>query len=260
MTKNQIEYVKVLETKRSNLENERLTGARDTAAREAKLVELAESRRHNQATEALTSQDLSIRKGSLDESIRHNQIMEGTERDKLSETSRHNREQERATIIDLGEKSRHNQVTETESARHNQATEGEIKRHNLVGEVTDAGRLTLDTVTREQQMAETKRHNLAMESKDLSPDITVHSNVSNSVPKSQEVQLSGTPPQGGTTATKERDPELATSQDFGHYRMINGELRYAYQISPHIGRWARVVERGGANYYVDHSGKYIKIG
>lgn len=185
MTKNQIEYNKLLETGRANRAQEALTHARDEAARQAKVIELGETSRHNQALEGIQLQ-------TLGETRRHNQAQESIGFGQLSETRRHNTAQEResqrhnlqtesATIIDLTEKSRHNLATEQaeltkqqETARHNKAVEGETMRHNIVGEGVDAGRLALDTVTREQQIAETKRHNIAMELKDYSTKVNLN--------------------------------------------------------------------------------------
>lgn len=270
MTRNQIEYVKLLETKRSNLRNEELTSARDTAAREAKLVELKEAARHNLATESLTGRDLDIRQASLDETARHNTVTERQTYAAQEEQRRHNTATERATLIDLNERQRHNVVTEAETAQHNRTTEAETSthnrnveneahRHNLVGEVTDAGRLTLDTVTREQQIAETKRHNLAMESKDMSPDVHVTTTVEGST-SSAKASGNGSTTTPQKASVVELDPERFTSADIGHYRMINGVLHYVYQRTPNVGAAAPVYERAGANYYNDHHGMPHKIG
>lgn len=51
MTKNQIEYLKLRETQRSNAANERLTEIRDKNAKDLGFATLGETARHNLATE-----------------------------------------------------------------------------------------------------------------------------------------------------------------------------------------------------------------
>lgn len=81
MTKNQIEYQKHLETKRSNLANEALTSWRDRTTASLKSQELSEVARHNLAYETETS--------------RHNRSTE-------SETNRHNLVVEGQSLVSLG--------------------------------------------------------------------------------------------------------------------------------------------------------------
>lgn len=266
MTRNQIEYNKLLETRRSNLANEDLTRTRDTAAREAKVIELREAARHNLAQEGLTGRGLDIQQGSLDETSRHNRQSEAVALGQLQESkrhnvvgeqevSRHNRQTEEAQIIQLNEVQRHNQVTENETATHNRNVESETRRHNVVGEATDASRIALDTVTREQQMAETKRHNMAMEAKDLSPKVSVTSSQNNpSVPTSSSPQESPT--------TSEPSSDM-----IGHYymsRVMEDGTRsrmYAYETPSGERGFAQVHEdKQGREYIFTRSGKKMYIG
>lgn len=177
MTKNQIEYNKVLETRRSNYAQEDLTRRRDQAARDAKLIELGEASRHNQALEGLQGR-------SLDETSRHNRESERNQREVVSESRRHNLASERVNLMGVQESTRHNRAAERETnrsnlaheeetKRSNQAREDETKRSNLVDEGISAGRLAMDAITREQQIAETKRHNMAMELKDYSTKVSL---------------------------------------------------------------------------------------
>nr|AMP18943.1 hypothetical protein [Otarine picobirnavirus] len=166
MTKNQIEYLKLRETQRANLVQEDLTRSRDSRSYEIGLGTLAESQRHNRATEeqARVSLDETVRhnlagetltRGNLDESIRHNQAVEAeasrhnkvgesyNER-ALKESQRHNVAQEgisRSQVgasyaninlgySQLGETTRANIARETENTRSNVAREQENLRHN----------------------------------------------------------------------------------------------------------------------------------
>lgn len=136
MTKNQIEYQKLLETRRANRAGEIITQARDMAARDAKIVELSEASRHNKALEGLQGR-------SLDETARHNLAGERVQQGQLSESIRHNKAGEQ-----LGSD------TLSETTRHNLGVEG----YNTGRLVAEAGRL-----------AEQVRHDLAMEKKDFRP-------------------------------------------------------------------------------------------
>lgn len=185
MTKNQIEYANLLEQRRANLSNEDLTRRRDTAAREAKIVELGEQSRHNLAQEAYQS-------GSLDEASRHNLALEGLQGREISlrgqtlqETQRSNRAREkleaqrnvettRSNLAREAETMRSNVARENETARSNLAREAETSRHNKFTEGISAADLTSQTVTREQQILETARHNRAMELKDYSTKVELN--------------------------------------------------------------------------------------
>lgn len=189
MTKNQIEYAKLQEQRRSNLRQEELTSSRDTTTRELGFANLAEATRHNYATEAHNVQVLGETRrhnlaqetynlSYLEETSRHNLATEAHNADVLLETSRHNREQEYVSRLDsdtrrlqLTELQRHNVATEAETARSNQARERETERSNVARE-SEAHRAN---VARE---LETNRSNLALEtqrSAELQESIRYHS-------------------------------------------------------------------------------------
>lgn len=132
MTKNQIEYMKVLESQRANRATEALTASRDKTNRELGLGTLAETSRHNKATE---QQQYAV----------------------LGESKRHNVATEALGQATLSEQQRHAIATETEQHRANVAKEGltaqqinlgqsqlaETKRHNKVGEATSIADTTV---------------------------------------------------------------------------------------------------------------------
>lgn len=162
MTRNQIEYWKLQESKRSNLTNE------------------AETQRHNRVGESETNRHNVV---SENETSRHNVASEG-------ETFRHNTATEAYQANDLLEKSRSNRAQEAisqerndiaraqllESSRSNRAQE-QIGRSNATSNLinaqsqknyrqTSSGIAAVEARTRQQQLAETKRHNAAQESID----------------------------------------------------------------------------------------------
>lgn len=152
MTKNQIEYLKLRETQRANLKNESLTEMRDKTAKELGFGNLAETSRHNQATERHNTYVLgetqrhnlaqeSLNAKSLEESARHNLSMEGYYRDQLTETQRSNLAREglergklSIQASQVHEQARHNQVVELETRRSNVARESEMYRSNVTKE------------------------------------------------------------------------------------------------------------------------------
>lgn len=144
MTKNQIEFNKLLETRRANQAQEILTRRRDDRSHSLGLAQLGETSKHNRATESLDSA-------------------------KLVETTRSNKEREKETH-------RANVAKEDETKRSNIARESETQRHNERTEAIDIGR----AATYAGQLAETLRHNLRMESKNLRPQVIVTGSSSSS--------------------------------------------------------------------------------
>lgn len=127
MTHNQIEYAKMLETRRSNKENERLTGLRDERAYEINLGNLKESERHNRASERQLRDE-------LEEKIRINDLNYHLNRDRLNEDSRHNLRLEDLQSSSIEETIRSNLAREIETNRANIARESETKRSNMAVE------------------------------------------------------------------------------------------------------------------------------
>lgn len=160
MTKNQIEYNKLLETKRANQASER-----------AKLSEIAETGRHNLAGEQ-------IQRASLDETSRANRAREAWQSDTLAETMRSNQERESLARAQHSELQRSNRASEdirrqqnVETQRSNLARENETHRSNLAKE-TETQRANIareqeehrSNVERERETAE---HNDRTEAIDI---------------------------------------------------------------------------------------------
>lgn len=148
MTKNQIEYLKLRETQRSN-----------------------------RAQEDLSSQkirnDYKIASASLDETSRHNVANEGIGYLSAGETSRHNIASEALTAAAQSETHRANIAAESERARANRAQEALTKRnldeneryHNMSNALGyyQAGAQYASVALGHAQLAETSRANRANE-------------------------------------------------------------------------------------------------
>lgn len=169
MTKNQIEYNKLLEQRRTNLRNEELTASRDLEAARHNLEgegiqrqTLGETARANRAREAetyranLAKEALGVRQA--EETERANRLREQLQSSTLAETRRSNIAKEsetrrsnlateglRSQEIDIrsreqAETARSNLARELETARHNAAVESETTRTNKVNEAINIGR------------------------------------------------------------------------------------------------------------------------
>lgn len=159
MTKNQIEYNKLLETQRSNRAQESLTEKRDNRAYEVSSGTLSETKRHNVAAELVSSNTLAETKRSNlareeenyrsnvakeSENVRHNTAVE-------VETRRSNVAGERLRSRELSEQSRHN--LQTESVGRTQAQASMLQ-------ATASQRQALVAASRAQEEA---RHNATVE-------------------------------------------------------------------------------------------------
>lgn len=198
MTRNQIEYSKLLELQRSNRMNEQLTQQRDEATRTYQVGSLKESARHNLASEGLTGRQLSESERHnrstesqalqvLDESRRHNQAFERNAASVLAEQIRSNmaneRERNRANLAHEAEYNRSNLAREDETHRSNVERERETKRSNIANEVIRSGSLANEVARTAETSrhnvayeAETARHNLAMELKEYGKVSNVYNN------------------------------------------------------------------------------------
>lgn len=148
MTKNQIEYLKLRESQRANLAQEDLTRARDQRSYLIGLGTLAESQRHNIASEQQA-------KASLDETSRHNIAGEQLSGKTLEESIRHNKAGE-------AELRRHNIVGE----QYNERALREQSRHNVAQESigrSQVGASYANITLGYSQLDETQRSNLARE-------------------------------------------------------------------------------------------------
>lgn len=196
MTSNQIEYAKLLETRRNNLAQEGITSLRDQRSHDVAVSTLDETRRANTERERQN-------RASLDETSRSNRVKEQLESDRNKETRRSNlaseaetkrsnvaREMEnnRANVAKEIELNRHQTAVENETKRSNQARElhenlslaetlrsnlsreSETARHNRASESSEA----IKAGSYAARAAEMMRHNLVMESKDLKPSINVN--------------------------------------------------------------------------------------
>lgn len=208
MTRNQIEYLKHIESQRSNraveaetnranLEREAQgrtqlgeTQRHNLATERTQLAQVIELGRHNQAQEALGQAQLqeTRRSNTVREQQTAQQIQLG--RAQLNETTRANRARESIQLGSLQEQVRANQAAESEikranlareaeTARANQAREQETHRSNVVNEgvqiglaATRAGELAERVRSDLARETETALHNRAMELKDMSPRIT----------------------------------------------------------------------------------------
>lgn len=146
MTKNQVDYWNLQETKRHNSATEGETGRHN-------LVVEGETGRHNVVTERETERSNRTREGidlgKLNESVRHNRATE-------SETNRHNVATEGIDLGKLSESARHNR--QTESLGYVQASE--TKRHNQASEAIGMSNVDLGYAQLDEQSA----HNRASES------------------------------------------------------------------------------------------------
>lgn len=157
MTRNQLDYARMLETERSNRVQETLTRERDEKNYAAAMAQLDEQVRANKAREQL---DLARNV----EQQRSNLAAEQISRDRLIEEGRRNREVEsqgRASLSLMAarddETRRSNIARERETSRANLARESELYRSNIANEALQGQRIGLGYA----QLAEARRLNTA---------------------------------------------------------------------------------------------------
>lgn len=186
ITANQIEYAKLLETRRANQTLEALTRLRDQTTRDLGFSQLAETARANVAKEGLN-------RASLDETTRANMAKESqqlltlseTQRANLAregETKRANMSQEDIKRAELAEAIRMHGVNETlasraqdETARHNVATEGISSAANqarITQSLIGLSGIQAQVDLGRQQLDEQRRSNLARESETHRANVT----------------------------------------------------------------------------------------
>lgn len=138
MTQNQIKYLELQESKRSNLEKERQ--GRET---------ISESQRHNRSVEGETNRHNLITENqymlSLVETSRSNRANEdiARERNSISREAnlindRHYTRSDANAAYATYVQDQHYQRSDAETARSNRAKESELNRHNLRSELIDA--------------------------------------------------------------------------------------------------------------------------
>lgn len=216
MTKNQIEYNRLLETKRSNQANEELTRIRDERAHSLGKATLAETSRYHSA-------DIGVRQASLDEQIRSNKVRE-------SETVRSNLAKEAETY-------RSNVAKEMENYRSNVAREKETARSNRASEYNKARQLALDTEIRRGQLTETIRSNKAHEAINWANVDVGYQNVAlgrsqltetmrrNQVQESQEASRIAEQHRMNTLTANQKARELAIRQQSADVAAYDSESR-----------------------------------
>lgn len=204
MTKNQIEYAKLLETKRYNDSMVELSRMRNENEINLGYAQLREQSRHN-----LVGESLDTRKTS--ESIRHNKSLEEIQNASLFESKRHSLELEKLQGLSVSEAARHNLQSESETMRSNVRRESlaaqqlswdmnqfnqqmtynyanlseNIRYHNVSADLEKQSIAQRSQAVQMQvglgysQLSEASRHNMAQESiSTRATDETVRSNLS----------------------------------------------------------------------------------
>lgn len=108
-----------------------------------------ESARHNLATEGIQQEANKISAGQLAESIRHNQATEKISILNLNETKRHNVVSEKLTVNQIKEQHRHNVATE----HLTQSQISEQRRHNVQTEAIQSFNANTQRITAESNAA-----------------------------------------------------------------------------------------------------------
>lgn len=166
MTRNQIDYNKLLEERRSNRKQEALTEMRDQRSHQVALLEYGEKQRHNYATEQQARDDLAERMRNLD-------VTSAISRFSAEESARHNKALEELQGRSVAETERANRAKESETHRSNLASEAIRRTQNAIdSRRVDLGYSQLDETIRSnqarelltsQELAEIARANLARE-------------------------------------------------------------------------------------------------
>lgn len=179
MTKNQIEYQKLLETKRANIANEQITSARDEATKRLGLDTLRETARHNTQVELQARDNLNEQRrnneAQLAEAQRTHLANEGisqqradTESRSQSETARHNLVSEDLSqyatgvsqlAAELGASSREN-AAGISAAASQYASDQALLAKQLQAQIDKYG-IDVNKQTQRNQLAETRRANIA---------------------------------------------------------------------------------------------------
>lgn len=177
LTKNQIEFNKLVETKRSNKRQEELTEARDLYNREYQQASVANTREANAETARANRAREAYNVISLDEVSRHNVATELAQQAQLGEASRHNVATEGAAIKNLEEQMRSNLANEqlkersqTEQERSNRESEALSRFRNAEQQRSNQAQESLSSEAnfiRLNTLYEQQRANKARESYQL---------------------------------------------------------------------------------------------
>lgn len=152
MTTNQIEYGKLVETRRSNQVREIETERHNRATEQLSFDQLAEQIRSNKAKEKINWAELS-------EKNRSNLVNEAIQTARLDEEKRSNLAREAETI-------RSNMAKETETHRSNLANEKEKVRSNMASESISRASLQEQIRSNMVREAETERANKQRENEE----------------------------------------------------------------------------------------------
>lgn len=173
MTKNQIEYLKLLESQRANRAQEALIDRRDRASAELGRAQLTETAKHNRATEQQSFAVLGeTHRANLAQEAWHIQTLGEQQRSNLrneqlkaeqqAEVVRANKRREltdlgslRLSLYGFSEQQKHNRATETETRRSNIAREQETARANRASEQIQQMKVLLG----QDELAEVQRKN-----------------------------------------------------------------------------------------------------
>lgn len=181
MTKNQIEYNKLLETRRANIASEQLTQERDRATRQLGFSQLDETVRHNRQVELQARDNLAETYrnniANLQELQRSHFISEGIsqvanalKREAQEETARHNKVQEEISlysadmsraVADISAAS-HTAAAGMAAAASQYASDNALLAKQLQLDLDKYG-IDVDAIMRSSTINETKRSNIARE-------------------------------------------------------------------------------------------------
>lgn len=267
MTKNQIEYLKLLESQRANRAGEQETARANLERERQGVIQLGETERSNRAREGETNRhNLETERISYlgqAETERANRVRESQKDIELAEQSRANRAKEDISRLQLSETQRANQASEElrgrelaqrisyESAQTaaRRAELAEKERSAKASEAISIGRAAVEAASQLEQAranrareTETALHNRAMELKDYSTKISYNGspiNVTQSGGSSEPTQQSS-----GSSVTYRPEPKLT------------GRSEYSSTIPTGIG--SRNTYQYVTEQYSDGSTKYYR--
>jgi len=200
MTRNQIEYAKLLEQRRANVAQEENARAKIRYDYSLGMFNAQEAQRHNAQTEGANVR-------SLDEVARHNRMQENVSLIQAAENERYHTLQVENLRQQLSEQIRSNQARERETARSNLAAERELNRYHTasLGEQVRANvaRESLGSAELAEQvryhnlyfdaesarLAETERSNVAKESETHRSNYAAETETERSHMKSEEIRI-----------------------------------------------------------------------
>lgn len=227
MTRNQIDYLNLVEKQRSNQETERLTRERDAWSKALGFQTLGETTRHNVATEAIQSRQSS-------ESARHNLATEQLQSTQIQETKRHNIQSEDLSLSQLSELQRHNVASE------------DIQRREADTHYQQLGINRFNAETQRQSASEIARHNLAQETETYRNNVAL---LNESIRASQARESETRRHNLSTEAISKQQVGLGYAQlnQTAWYQGQQVQLQTQAQLEQHRANVARETETTRAN-------------